>query len=29
MILTTDVLITDVPQKNPAPAMPYGGGGDY
>lgn len=27
MILTTDALITDVPQKNPAPAMPYGGGG--
>jgi chaperonin GroEL len=29
MILTTDVLITDVPQKNAAPAMPYGGGGEY
>ena len=29
MILTTDVLITDAPGKNPAPAMPYGGGGDY
>jgi chaperonin GroEL len=26
MILTTDVLITDVPEKNPVPAMPYGGG---
>lgn len=27
MILTTDALITDVPEKNPAPAaMPYGGG---
>lgn len=26
MILTTDVLITDVPEKNSAPAMPYGGG---
>ena len=29
MILTTDALITDVPQKNPTPAMPYGGGGEY
>jgi chaperonin GroEL len=29
MILTTDALITDTPEKNPAPAMPYGGGGDY
>jgi chaperonin GroEL len=29
MILTTDVVITDVPEKNPAPAMPYGGGGEY
>jgi len=28
MILTTDALITDVPGKEPAPAMPYGGG-DY
>jgi chaperonin GroEL len=28
MILTTDALITDVPEKNLAPAMPYGGG-DY
>ena len=28
MILTTDALITDAPGKNPAPAMPYGGG-DY
>jgi len=26
MILTTDALITDAPQKNQAPAMPYGGG---
>lgn len=26
MILTTDTLITDVPQKNPTPAMPYGSG---
>jgi chaperonin GroEL len=26
MILTTDALITDVPGKNPAPGMPYGGG---
>ena len=26
MILSTDALITDVPDKNPAPAMPYGGG---
>ncbi len=29
MILTTDALITDVPEKNSAPAMPYDGGGDY
>jgi chaperonin GroEL len=26
MILTTDALITDIPEKNPAPAMPPGGG---
>ncbi len=29
MILTTDVLITDVPAKESAPAMPPGGGMDY
>jgi chaperonin GroEL len=31
MILTTDVLITDMPQKESAPAMPPGGMGgmDY
>jgi chaperonin GroEL len=29
MILTTDVLITDVPEKDKAPAMPQGGGMDY
>jgi chaperonin GroEL len=29
MILTTDALITDVPEKNPAPMMPPGGGGEY
>jgi chaperonin GroEL len=29
MILTTDGLITDVQEKNAAPAMPYGGGGEY
>jgi chaperonin GroEL len=31
MILTTEVLITDAPEKNPAPAMPPGGGmgGDF
>jgi chaperonin GroEL len=29
MILTTDALITDVPEKNPAPMMPPGGGGDF
>ena len=30
MMLTTDVLITDVPEKDKAPAMPQGGGGmDY
>ena len=27
MILTTDALITDVPEKNSSPAMPPGGGG--
>ena len=26
MILTTDALITDIPEKNPPPAMPPGGG---
>ena len=26
MILTTDALITDIPEKNPVPAMPPGGG---
>jgi len=26
MILSTDALITDVPEKYPTPAMPYGGG---
>jgi chaperonin GroEL len=26
MILTTDALVTDVPEKNPAPMMPPGGG---
>jgi len=29
MILTTDALITDIPEKNPAPAMPPGGGGEF
>jgi len=29
MILTTDVLITDVPEENKAPMMPPGGGMDY
>src|SRR5512135_3052292 len=29
MILTTDALITDVPEKNPAPMMPPGGGGEF
>ena len=30
MILTTEALITDVPEKEKAPAMPPGGGGmDY
>ena len=29
MMLTTDVLITDVPEKEKAPAMPQGGGMDY
>ena len=27
MILSTDALITDAPEKNPAPAMPYGDDG--
>jgi hypothetical protein len=25
MILTTEALVTDLPEKNPAPAMPAGG----
>jgi chaperonin GroEL len=25
MILTTEALITDIPEKSPAPAMPQGG----
>ena len=29
MILTTEALITDIPEKTPAPAMPPGGGMDY
>jgi len=29
MILTTEVLITDMPEKDKAPAMPPGGGMDY
>jgi len=29
MILTTDALITDIPEKNPAPMMPPGGGGEF
>ena len=29
MMLTTEVLITDVPEKDKAPAMPPGGGMDY
>ncbi|HZY42657.1 MAG TPA: chaperonin GroEL, partial [Anaerolineae bacterium] len=29
MILTTDALITDIPEKNSAPMMPQGGGGDF
>src|SRR5690606_36940914 len=30
LLLTTEAIITDVPEKNPAPAMPPGGGGmDY
>jgi chaperonin GroEL len=29
MMLTTDVLITDVPEKDKAPQMPQGGGMDY
>jgi chaperonin GroEL len=29
MILTTAALVTDLPEKNPAPAMPHGGGMDY
>jgi chaperonin GroEL len=29
MILTTEALITDVPEKEKAPAMPPGGGMDY
>jgi chaperonin GroEL len=29
MILTTAALVTDIPEKNPPPAMPPGGGMDY
>jgi len=29
MILTTEALITDLPEKDKAPAMPSGGGMDY
>jgi chaperonin GroEL len=29
MILTTEALITDLPEKDKAPAMPPGGGMDY
>ncbi|PIV25837.1 MAG: molecular chaperone GroEL, partial [Anaerolineae bacterium CG03_land_8_20_14_0_80_58_20] len=29
MILTTEVLITDMPEKEKMPAMPPGGGMDY
>jgi chaperonin GroEL len=29
MILTTDALVTDVPEKNSASMMPPGGGGEY
>jgi len=29
MILTTEALITDLPEKDKAPAMPGGGGMDY
>jgi chaperonin GroEL len=29
MILTTEALITDLPEKEKAPAMPPGGGMDY
>ena len=29
MILTTDALITDIPEKKEAPQMPPGGGMDY
>jgi chaperonin GroEL len=29
MILTTEALITDIPEKERTPAMPPGGGMDY
>jgi chaperonin GroEL len=29
MILTTEALISDLPEKEKAPAMPGGGGMDY
>ncbi len=29
MILTTECLVTDIPEKEKAPAMPPGGYGDY
>jgi hypothetical protein len=29
MILTTESLVTDIPEKEKMPAMPGGGGGGY
>jgi chaperonin GroEL len=29
LLLTTEALVTDIPEKNAAPAMPHGGGGDF
>jgi chaperonin GroEL len=28
LVLTTEALIADIPEKDPPPAMPPGGGGD-
>jgi chaperonin GroEL len=29
LLLTTEAIVTDLPEKNAAPAMPHGGGGDF
>ncbi len=27
LLLTTEAVVSDIPEENPAPAMPHGGGG--